>query len=89
MPKIYVIILFPELKKAVTLDRGYRLIDGDWEKVKMGDLKNEDELNDNEVLGEDIIEKDQHFFSGDLPEWALEADDTGFRHVAFWTNYYE
>lgn len=75
--RIYCIILFPSLGKAVALNRDYSFLSDDkavWGPVKV----------------EDIIESDNQFFAGQaIPEWACEADLHNRGHIAMWTNYYE
>ncbi len=77
MEKIYCIIFFPFLRRAVALDRGYNYITDDkaeWGKVNL----------------QDTIEFDEHFFAGQgIPAWAYLAYKEKHGHVAIWTNYYE
>lgn len=77
MVKVYCVIYFPALRKAVCLDRGYNFITDDraiWGSVSL----------------KDIIETDDDFYAGQmLPTWANDAVKDGYIHVAMWTDFYE
>lgn len=76
MDKVYCVIYFPGVNRAIALNRDYRVLSEDrevWGKVQM----------------KDIVETSEVFLPPHIPEWALEADSTGLRHIALWTNYYE
>ena len=75
--KIYCLIFFPHLRKAIALDREYSFMTDDravWGKIKI----------------EDIVESDTEFYAGqNLPDWSNELAAAGHPYAVMWTDYYE
>ncbi len=71
---IYCFLSYPDHGLGYCMDRTYTVIDAPWHKVP----------------AHHIIEKDNKFApSFQHPDWAVELDNAGARHYAYWTDYYE
>ena len=77
MEKPYVIIYFPYTNPRVAycLNRQYEYI-GDGIEI-WGDVKLKD-----------IVETDDKFIAGQRPIWVDVLLNSGVKHIAMWTNYY-
>jgi len=76
--RIYVIMYYSDIHKAVCLDREYNFLTDDkeiWGKVCLRDIVQ--------------VERGAWFNNGGLPLWAEQAFVGKVSHVTLWTRYYD